>query len=34
MESILEILFAVITTNWSKVKGLFFKKTQIIPAKY
>jgi hypothetical protein len=33
METILEILFAVIATNWSKVKGVFFKKTQTISAK-
>lgn len=33
MEVILEILFAVITTNWSKVKGVFFKKTQTITFK-
>ena len=32
MEVILEILFAVITTNWAKVKGVFFKKRQSIHA--
>ena len=33
MEVILEILFAVFTTNWSKMKSVFFKKRQTIPVK-
>jgi hypothetical protein len=29
METLLEILLVAITTNWTKVRNTFFKKTEV-----